>query len=50
MLNTVLRHVFDSKFLDTLVERNRKLMKPVTKHLIGAKSFVKYMKTSSEVN
>jgi len=50
MLNTVLRHVFDSKFLDAEDENNRKLLEPVTKLLSGAKSFVKFMKTSGEVN
>lgn len=50
MLNTVLRHVFEPKFLDAEDERNRKLLEPVTKLLSGAKSFVKYMKTFGEVN
>jgi len=46
MLNTVLRHDFNSKFLDAKDENNRQLLEPVIKLLSEAKSFVKYMNTS----
>lgn len=50
MLNTVLRHVFDSNFLDAEDEEHGKIMEPITKLMSGAKNFVKYMKVSGEIN
>lgn len=48
--NTVLKHVFDSNFLDAEDEEHRKIMGPITKLMLNAENVVKYMKISGEVN